>query len=364
MEDNKESLKQLLSQINTINEAYKIVKQNTGEDFNLFQILGMETAEVKTHSKFLAELLNPKGSHLQGDIFLKLFLEYLNNTKIDKDSNEIFLLNEDEIILNTEKSNTQVERYIGQKTEITGGRIDIAIEDNEKNLICIENKIYAGEQENQILRYSNYGKTFKKCHSLFLTLDGYETATLNKEDGIAYSISYKKHIIEWLELCKKEAVSLPILRETIGQYINLIKKLTHQTTNKKMEIEIQNLIQYNLESAKLIKENYEETVHILIQKQINILRDCFIKNGFSENDVSVERALRASDGLYVFFKSFENLDIELGINIELENNYFFFVVAQRGGNRNTKDNNSEKYLDIRNLLLMKIGDLPKFNGWT
>lgn len=60
MEYNKESLKQLLSQINTINEAYIIVKKNTGEDFNIFGILGMERKEVKTHSRILAELLDPK----------------------------------------------------------------------------------------------------------------------------------------------------------------------------------------------------------------------------------------------------------------------------------------------------------------
>ena len=49
-----EKVEQLLNQVKTIDDAYRIVKRNTGEDFNLFQILGMETAEVKTHSKFLA----------------------------------------------------------------------------------------------------------------------------------------------------------------------------------------------------------------------------------------------------------------------------------------------------------------------
>ena len=100
MEYKKESVKQLLSQVNTINEAYKIVKQNTGEDFNIFGILGMERKEVKTHSKFLAELLNPKGSHLQGDMFLKLFIEYLNKVAISDENIEILLPDEDKINLN------------------------------------------------------------------------------------------------------------------------------------------------------------------------------------------------------------------------------------------------------------------------
>src|SRR6266446_1112235 len=47
----------------------------TGEHFNVFRILGLEAAEVRTHSAFLAELLNPKGSPGQGDLFLRLFLK-------------------------------------------------------------------------------------------------------------------------------------------------------------------------------------------------------------------------------------------------------------------------------------------------
>lgn len=264
MNYNEDSLKQLLGQVSTIDNAYKIVKQNTGEDFNLFQILGMETAEVKTHSKFLAELLNPNGSHLQGDTFLKLFIEYLNNVQFIEEKENISSLKGNQIELNSENAKVQVEKYIGKKTETDGGRIDITIEDNGKNLICIENKIYAGEQDKQMLRYATFGEKYPKCHLFFLTLWGNETTT--NEDKKVYSISYKTHIIEWLELCKKEAVNLPILRETIGQYINLIRKLTHQTTNKNMEKEIQNLILKNIEEAKIISDNYAKAQLSLFSK--------------------------------------------------------------------------------------------------
>lgn len=266
MEYNKESLKQLLSQINTINEAYKIVKKNTGEDFNIFGILGMERKEVKTHSRILAELLDPKGSHLQGNIFLKLFIDYLNNVKINNGNDNLNLLTEDSINLNVENSNVFIEKYIGEKTLDTGGRIDISIEDSEGKLICIENKIDAGEQENQLLRYHNHCRRFKKHNLLFLTLDGKETQTLNIPDAKIYAISYKKHIVEWLELCKKETVNLPILRESIGQYINLIKKITNQTTNVKMAKDIVEIIadnSKNFESSKLIKENFDNSFGII-----------------------------------------------------------------------------------------------------
>ena len=264
MNYNKESLKQLLEQVNTINKAYAIVRQNTGEDFNLFQILGMETAEVKTHSRFLAELLNPKGSHMQGGTFLKLFVESLNNAQLYEESDKIWL--------NTEKSSVQVEKYIGQKIDDEGGRIDICIKDaDSQHIICIENKIYAGEQDKQMERYGNYAKNFKKSHLFFLTLWGDEATTSGNER--VYSISYKMHIVEWLELCKKEATDLPILRETIGQYINLIKKLTNQTTNKKMEKDIQHIILRNITEAKLIANNYNSAILQLADSIIKGVRD-------------------------------------------------------------------------------------------
>ena len=43
----------------------------TAADFNIFRLLGVARAEVTTHSAMLAELLNPDGSHGQGDRFLR-----------------------------------------------------------------------------------------------------------------------------------------------------------------------------------------------------------------------------------------------------------------------------------------------------
>ncbi|MGL6052212.1 MAG: PD-(D/E)XK nuclease family protein [Aeromonas salmonicida] len=37
-----------------------------GVNFNLFSILNIERDEVGTHSRFIYELLNPKGAHNQG----------------------------------------------------------------------------------------------------------------------------------------------------------------------------------------------------------------------------------------------------------------------------------------------------------
>ncbi len=124
-----------------ISEQRKEERRSRGEAFNVFNVIGLWSEEVRLHSAFIAELLNPKGSHGMGDKFLKAFLEL-----IDKD---------EEFIDSSKVSKDMVERYVGRKTETEGGRIDIIVEDGT-NALIIENKIYARDQENQLLRYHNY----------------------------------------------------------------------------------------------------------------------------------------------------------------------------------------------------------------
>lgn len=324
-------IKSLLNQIRNIKKSYDLVTKNNGENFNVFQILGMESAEVKTHSKFLAELLDPNGSHEQGDKFLKTFIKYINK----------FVINDENLIrINTKNSLVEVEKSIGQITKNKGGRIDIAISET-KNFICIENKIYAGEQENQMLRYYNYVKDNNyNFHILFLTLDGHESQTVNND--LIYSISYKKHIIEWLELCKKEAVDLPILRECIKQYINLIKKLTNQTTNVKLNDDIKKVISNYLEESQLISNSYNELVWSLKQKEVRQLKE-ILSRQFQEN--KLQKSDRG-DGLLVLLKSYEKC--ELAIHIELDNNYFFFCLIKDGKRlRNQKNTHVRDELDLK-----------------
>ena len=66
--------------------------------------------------------------------------------------------------------------YIGVKTEKSGGRVDIVLDDHKGCGVIIENKVDAGDQENQLLRYDNYAKKyFKKDYRLlYLTLDGHK----------------------------------------------------------------------------------------------------------------------------------------------------------------------------------------------
>lgn len=217
-----------------------------GEKFNIFSILKMETKENATHSAFLAALLDPSGTHLKGSVFLKIFLNTINNKTIDLASAKV-----------------KTEHSIGKNDfkDKTGGRVDIYIWDKKGQYLSIENKINAGDQKDQIERYCNHNKGNNEVY--YLTLYGVEPSYDSKGDLNSgthfYTISYRSHIVDWLTLCLKEATDSPILRESIKQYIILMKKLTN-TIDKEEEQELLEVILNNYESAVFLGNNINKTI--------------------------------------------------------------------------------------------------------
>jgi hypothetical protein len=72
----------LLNQVSGISRYYDKIEKSMGVRFNIFSITKIERYEVNTHSAMLSELLNPNGSHGQGAIFLKSFIEIVYGDKL------------------------------------------------------------------------------------------------------------------------------------------------------------------------------------------------------------------------------------------------------------------------------------------
>lgn len=248
MKVDTQQFQNLFVKVGAVLEKYKKVNELTGENFNVFKILKLASSEVRMHSAFIAELLDPKGSHGQKDVFLKLFIK-------------AFCFKEREI--DTESCRVEIEKHTGfisdDRTE--GGRIDVFISDRYNNHIIIENKIYAGDQHNQLVRYYQHSKN---ADLFYLTLTGNQPSKNshgNLEDETHFRcISYKRHIIDWLEDCRKEVTILPVIRESITQYINLIKYLTNQTQNHFMQEELSEIIKDNLEASLSIAGNIDKAL--------------------------------------------------------------------------------------------------------
>lgn len=222
--------KQLLSHVLTINKNYDMIAEATGDYYNLFEILKIETNEVK-HSAFIADLLDINGYHSQGDKFLRIFINVLRKL------NKLPLAFPE---FNYSCVKTEIEKFIGYTTYLEGGRIDILISDYS-TAIVIENKIYAADQHNQLIRYDTYARKYKDYKILYLNLEG--KAAENQDYDIEYiNITYREVIIPWLEECIKECVAKPKIRESIAQYIQTIKYLSGMSTNDEKKVEIGKLI--------------------------------------------------------------------------------------------------------------------------
>jgi len=116
--------------------AAKRAKKET-PDFNIFRILRLAHREVLTHTPFLANLLDPAGTHAQDDLFLRLFLDRL----ADK-----------QVAVPTLRAGARWQVLTEQVTDL--GNFDIHLKSHPLRCqIVIENKIGAADQENQLARY-------------------------------------------------------------------------------------------------------------------------------------------------------------------------------------------------------------------
>lgn len=239
----KNTLNTFLEKIGIVNYKYSLLKED--DKFNIFEILRKRGDEVNLHSRFIAELIDPLGSHNLGDTFLSLFLENLFGKKSSYDKSN---------------ANVTVEKYIGKisEDEEHGGFIDILIENIGEKPIVVENKVFAGDQPKQLLRYHN---AYPNAHIVYLTLFGTEPSEqtlggINPEDVL--KLSYREFISNWLAQCIEKASKKPSLREAIIQYQNLVNDLTNNSTSMEERLEIINVIgeNDNVFSAKKIADNW------------------------------------------------------------------------------------------------------------
>ena len=249
----EERLQILLKEINLISKEHKITKKK--DAFNIFKIIRKGHEEVGLHSKFLFELLSPFGSHKKKDVFFKLFIQQLG-IKF-----------------------SAVDVHVNMETE----NIDLLIR-NRSQAIIIENKIYAGDQPEQLSRYYDtiVNKRVQDVYIIYLSLDGKppsdqsiknipkeflkETRLLNK--------SYSKFINPWLSLCLKECATEPTLRETIVQYQQLLKQLTmSDEVNERLNLLSLLGKDNNMEQAEYLVRNWVHMKWHLEMYFWNTMRD-------------------------------------------------------------------------------------------
>ena len=247
------NIQDLLNRIKAIEIRYAAVlkeREDSGIYYNIFDVLGLTASEVSLHSSLIASLLRPD-KHGAGRKFLAAFLK-------------MPALNLPEGFLNLDKVIVEQEKYIGLKKDDSGGRIDLLLTDGNNHII-IENKIYAGDQEHQLLRYHNFRPEGKLVYLSLFEDDKPSKESLGGLDPeLVTCISYKYDILQWLKECVQISANLPYIRETINQYIKTIQQLTN--TEMGTNSEIIDLLRRpeNLAAAFAIQDNLNESMNIIM----------------------------------------------------------------------------------------------------
>ena len=226
-------MRKLLEDIKLLNDEHEKLMTATGGNFNIFEITNMAHKEVQI-CQVIKELINPKGSHCQGDIFLRLFVEHVLKLK-DAFSEELY-----------SKTVVTAEHVIDANR-----RIDIYIKAGDKLAIPIEAKIWAGDQDEQVHDYYEYAKGTgaEEVILYYLTCDGHmpsasSTYGMKKNDIEAIQlITFETEIIEWLEECLNHPATLKLssIREIMIQLMDALKRLTGQVEDE-IEVGIRKMI--------------------------------------------------------------------------------------------------------------------------
>jgi hypothetical protein len=207
-------------------EAFKKKFKDTRQSFatllakgrraNVFSLLGIDRGET-VHSRVLAGLLDPLGSHGEGVLFLRQFCEIAKVPDLP----------------DTLWRRPPAAFWVGREFPIVSRRLDIVVSSLAAQiLLVIENKIDHFETEEQLKKYHAWmarQRHYKFRRLGFLTLKG----DPSRDDGEFpyFRISYKDHIIPWLESCRN-LVHSARMRETLEQYLSIVTGLTGGLMNE------------------------------------------------------------------------------------------------------------------------------------
>ena len=333
-EDKIRNLQVLLQRLDIVRD--KITARNEGkEKFNVFTCLMDSSDEVNLHSRFISSLLDPQGNHGLGFAPIDIILKTLNSSfQYDQETIEVI------------PSFSNWSEY---------KEIDILLIDRRtKYAIIIENKINACDSnhgdEGQLERY--YRRIIEEdkipqenVDVYYLTIDGHEPSEESVSTSSRYKdlpdilrcITYGNEIMRWLQQCMQIACNKPFIRETVAQYINLIKEMINDTEIED-RLEILKIISKNddtLASAKLLFDNYKHiqwhTIFDLFQEFYSELEKrgykCLskVENATIDNIVHGGPKLRKQYPQFIFKKN-DELQITIGCDYD---DWFYFGLKSK-----------------------------------
>jgi len=258
---------ELRAVLNEYSNGISQKKKQLTPEFNLLELISPKELQL---SRIIAEFLNPKGTHEQGNLFLNSFTKR-------------FLTKYRRVL---KSKNISVTTELGKDVE---GQIDIVIDFDYNFGVAIENKPFADDQDKQIVRYVDYLK--KKYGNenyamVYLSETGNQPTEKSLPNNVKYELGDKfivisyKDLKNWIFDCAKEtkkekAKRLTLLLLEIVEYINLTFLKTNNIKKEMLEQPIKKNILEAFEITQLWNNNKSEfndiwskTVNDLFNKEL------------------------------------------------------------------------------------------------
>lgn len=206
-DSNTALLKAVTFKIATLKEARKKFSAQLAPDFNLFDYLRSDEMGI---SKIIADLLDPKGNHGQGDVFLQIFAKKLER--------EWIASADDWRVVTEQQAN-------GQR------RIDMYLE-SHVGVIGIENKPWATDQKHQLCDYAGYLENkagsrkwlliyLGNCEPSADSISKEKRETLEKSGNLVF-LTFQE-LVGWLDACtgKTKAIVVRVFIEELSKFVRI-----------------------------------------------------------------------------------------------------------------------------------------------
>lgn len=353
-------LRVVSKKIGSLHEAKRLYGSQIAPEFYIFDYLRDDEMGL---SRFIGNLLNPKGKHGQGDVFLKQFLIQTNQLLLNANQELGLSNNEDNVQTNqwdfvsTENCEVKLEEGIDNQR-----RIDISLRFSHGEMIGIENKPWASDQKNQLHDYADYihNKAGDKPWLLIYLCNekpSEESISEKKrrnleESGHLITMSYDE-LISWLLTCISYAKA-PIVRTFIDELIKYIRKDINGEVDMSIAKEIEKIIlkdEANFEAAMFVsktlvdaKKDYLKDFHKKLEKATH-------KKGYTLKwKSSMDGKWSPTTGFGINFDSQQSYDFELWFEFGQPNLNAFHWGIRKQNDEVSSIKNKAHWKNINSLL--------------
>lgn len=208
-----EALNQFFSGAKRKVQLAEEIDRQRASGFNVFDLIRPDENRL---SDVLALLLDPRGAHGQGDLFLRLLIENLNTGLSSKHAKHA-----------TVRREAPTRRIANHRR-----RMDVLVDADD--LVGVENKVNAAEQPEQVRDYLEHLRLCTVARSvrstlIYLTPDGNPPESLNREEfqqevagNRLRCWSYGRHLRIWLEACRSQCEASRF-RDFLSDFIHYVE---------------------------------------------------------------------------------------------------------------------------------------------